>query len=128
MIRSITALLCMCIMSVPAISKDSFVLDSLGEAQELCEVTHKPLLLIFGADYCKYCHKLQEDISNSKLSPAIDEYIICYIDIQKHNDLKTQYGVSIIPDSRIIKSNKETDSIKGYGTQKYISWLNNARK
>lgn len=106
-----------------SLAKDSFILSSLDEAMVLSQSTNKPVLLIFGADYCRYCISLKENILNLELSPEINKYIICYIDIKIHSDLKKQYSVSTIPDSRIIIDNKQQKSIIGYNRQKYISWL-----
>ncbi len=121
--RTIFLLFLCLIFTQPSIAKDNFILDSLGEAVSLSESTKQPILLIFGADYCRYCVNLKKNIIDLELSPEIDKYIICYIDIKIHSDLKKQYSVSTIPDSRIIIDNKQQKSIIGYNRQKYISWL-----
>lgn len=102
------------------------ILSSLDNAKILSKETGKPILLIFGEDYCMYCVKLKNDLLSLNLSPETDDYIVCYIDIKKHPGLKRQYGVSVIPDSRIIKDGVQIQSNKGYSVQRYRTWLKNA--
>ena len=110
-----------------ALSRDGFILDSLSEARLLSKRTNRPVLLIFGAEYCTYCSPLKSDILSHKLSPEADNYIVCYIDIKNMPNTKDEYGVSIIPDSRIYLDDMEVSSLKGYGIKKYRSWLQNVK-
>lgn len=105
----------------------NFMLSSFDEAKLLSSETDKPILLIFGANYCNHCAALKKDIQSSQLSQMTDKYIICYVDITENNDLKTEFGVSIVPDTRIINRGIQKHSIKGYNIQKYMLWLKNAK-
>jgi thioredoxin-related protein len=106
-------------------ANDGFILSSIEETQKLSKLTNRPALIIFGADYCKFCNVLKQDILNHQLSPAVDKYIICYVDIKENSALKDKYGISIIPDSRIFVNSKEAHKTKGYSKDIYIKWLNN---
>jgi thioredoxin-like negative regulator of GroEL len=97
----------------------------LDEAESLSKTTRKPVLLILGADYCAYCHKLKDDLLNTDLKDSVDSYIVCYIDIEKHHDLKAKYSVSILPHSRITKIDGSVRSIEGYSKTLYQKWLKN---
>jgi thioredoxin-related protein len=108
-----------------ASANDSFILDSIEETKRLSKLTNKPALIIFGADYCKFCNSLKEDILNNELSPIVDNYIICYIDIKSSPELKIEYNISMIPDSRILLNNQELSSKKGYSKESYKLWLEN---
>lgn len=103
---------------------EGFILDSLPEAKQLSESTGKPILLIFGSTSCPHCHHLKDDLLSNKISGA-DQYILCYLNTNQ--DLKKEYSISMIPDSRIISKNKEVRSIKGYERSKYEKWLKNDR-
>lgn len=111
------------ILSTTIFASDSFILDSFSEATKLSKLTNKPILLIFGADYCSHCSKLKTDILQLNLSPNIDNYIICFLDIGKNPNLKQEYNIHVIPNSRIIKSGVETKPLIGYNKDNYISWL-----
>lgn len=106
---------------------DGFVLSSLTEAEKLSKKTKQPILLIFGSDNCGFCKSLMSDISNNKLSPEIDPYIICYINVSKEKKYKNEYNVNMIPDSRVIIDSKEIDKSVGYTKEQYKSWIKNVK-
>lgn len=124
MIKNIVLMLLLMTSSL-AYANDGFILESIKDAQSLSEKTKQPILLIFGADYCEHCVRLKQDIILGNLSSSMDKYIICYINISKNSDLSKEYNISSIPDSRIIRSNKETSFFKGYAKNKYLLWLKN---
>jgi thioredoxin-related protein len=108
-------------------AKDSFILGSLSEAKTLAKSTNKPLLIIFGADYCRYCNDLKQDILSYELSPEVNPYIICYLDISQDTELKTKYNISVLPDSRIFVKDQQKSKNTGYSIKQYKTWLNNAK-
>lgn len=108
-------------------ANEGFILNSLEEAQKLSQQTEQPILLIFGSDDCRFCNQLKIDIISNKLSPAINRYIVCYIDIKHSPELKNTYNISVIPDSLILIKQTEKFRNKGYLKDSYIKWLNNAR-
>lgn len=111
----------------PLYANDGFILENLEEAKKISQITNKPVLVIFGADYCKFCDQLKKDILDFQLSPAIDKYIVCYLDVGKDKNLKKTYNIGIIPDSRIIMKDKEKSSNKGYTKNIYINWINSVK-
>jgi thioredoxin-related protein len=125
MTKIIFAILLFFTINSSLIAKEDFILNSIEEAKTLSKITEKPILLIFGAGYCSYCGSLKTNILNLDLSPEIDEYIVCYIDIEIYVDLKKQHSVSVIPDSRIIINNQQKRSLIGYNQKKYRNWLKN---
>ena len=110
-----------------ASANDNFILNSIEETKRLSKLTNKPALIIFGADYCKFCTELKSAIFVEPLKSATDKYIICYLDLDENPELKQEYDISIIPDSRIIKNNKQISGIKGYTASNYLKWLNNVK-
>jgi thioredoxin-related protein len=115
------------LMLAVASANDSFVLTSFKDAKFLSESTEKPILLIFGTNSCKFCTELKSAIFVEPLKSATDKYIICYLDLDENPELKQEYDISIIPDSRIIKNNKQISGIKGYTASNYLKWLNNVK-
>ena len=106
-------------------ANEKFLLSSLDEAHNLSRQTKKPILLIFGGDYCAHCAKLKDDILSKDFENIIDKYIVCYIDVQENPNLKRKYKVSTVPDSRIINDADTISSIIGYSKSAYQKWLNN---
>ena len=124
MVKLIYLISVICILFTTVLANDGFILDSIDATHRLSRETGKPILIIFGADDCKFCNALKQDILDNNLSPEIDKYIICYIDIKKNPELKNEYAVSVIPDSRILINGKETNRTKGYSKTNYMKWLN----
>jgi len=118
-------LFCLILLCTNLYSNDTLIINSIDVAKEISTETNKPLLVIFGADYCVYCDILKNDILNKKLSPNIDNYVVCYVDIQKDKISKVKYNISTIPDSIIIDSNKTKSRQTGYSIEKYKTWLKN---
>ncbi len=113
--------------SINNIYADGYIV-SFDEAQKLSQKTRQPVLAIFGSENCTFCKSLVSDVSNDKLSPEIDNYIICYVDTAKNKEYKTKYKINAVPDSRILFNNKEMSKNVGYTRLKYKEWLKNVHK
>lgn len=111
-----------CMMSSLSMA-DGFVLDSIAEAEQLSKLSNKPILLIIGSNRCVFCEALKDEIISGVINKHVQEYIVCYIDLEKNKGLKNTYNVNIIPDSRIIKKQKTVSKITGFDKKKYIKWL-----
>lgn len=107
---------------------NEFILSSFPEAQQLSKKTQQPILAIFGSDNCMFCKTLISDIRSNKLSPEIDNYIICYVDVSKDKKYKSEYNINMVPDSRIILNNKQMSKNLGYTKEEYKNWIKNAKK
>ena len=84
--------------------------NSLEDATALQKEIDNDIILIFSSKNCSFCEKLQNDL----ISMNIEDKIICVINIDKNKELKQQYGVSVVPDTRIISNGKEKKKIIGY--------------
>lgn len=104
-------------------NNETFILSSIQEAEKISDVSQKPMLVIFGSENCGYCTKLKNDLVSNVESSYIDPYIICYIDLNKNENLKKKYDISSIPDSRIFFKRKMKSSTKGYKKIEYLEWL-----
>lgn len=127
--RTILLLLAALCLSISVSLADSpAMVNSLEDAMALSESTKMPVLVIFGADWCGYCKILKKEISSGEMNKELDNYIICYIDTDKNKDLKKEFNVRSLPDSRIFIDKKETGQYKGYDKNKYKKWIENAHR
>lgn len=100
-----------------------YIENSLEDAVLLSQDTGQPVLVVFSADWCKYCNIMKKDIEQN-LSD-FDSYIICYIDNEKREDLVKEYRVKTIPDYFILKNNIEIKRKVGYKNYSNLTeWLN----
>lgn len=105
LLSTILSILCLNVYANPPI-----YVDSLEDAVALQKNVEHDILLIFSSDKCAYCNVLKKELSDMN----IENKIICIIDIDKNTNLKKQYRVSIIPDTRIISNGTEKKKIVGY--------------
>lgn len=72
-------------------------------------------LLIFGANWCKYCVMAKNDMNNDKeLSEIVKNYEIINVDFDKDKDLIEGYEIKSIPTFIIFQDGKEVGRYNGY--------------
>lgn len=121
-IRMLISLYLCLVVSQISFSAESYVANSLIDALILSKESKKDIVLIFGADWCKYCNILKKDIENH--SEIIIDKIIVYSNIDKDSELAQEYQVKSIPDCRIIRNNIEISRKIGYlGIKDFTKWL-----
>lgn len=102
-----------------------FVKDMV-DAIALSENTNKDILVIFTADWCRYCQIMKQDLEKDQ--KIISNTIVCYIDIDnvENKDIVKQYKVKTIPDYCILRKRIEIKRTRGYTTKdKFIKWISN---
>jgi len=104
------------------------MVDNILDGIALSESSDQPLLIIFGAKWCPHCVNLKADINNGVFTKELDGKIVCYVDVDQHKDMKKQYRVTTLPDSRFLKDKKEVSIFSGYNKTKYKEWLKNVNK
>lgn len=72
-------------------------------------------LLIFSADWCKYCQIAKNDINTDpRLSETIKKYEIVIWDYDLDKEAVIGYNVKTIPTFIVLENNKETKRQIGY--------------
>jgi len=77
----------------------------------------KPILLVFGADWCFFCHKLErETLNNRDMSQFINkEFVAVKLDLEKDKRVAKILGVSSLPATVIVNSDADLlANIVGY--------------
>lgn len=96
-------------------ANEDVYIDNIEIAQKYAEEKEKTLLLIFTADWCRYCKPLHDAIdANQEL--VNEKYIVCYIDFDKNKDLVRKYNVGAIPTTIIIKETNLVTKIVGFSS------------
>ena len=97
-------------------------MSSLVDSVALSETSDKEILVVFTADWCKYCSIMKQDIS--KAPKVVNDKIVCYVDYDTNNDLVKEYKVKLIPDYFILKNRMEIRRKVGYTTwANFIQWI-----
>ena len=98
---------------------------SYEDAIILSKEQNKKLFLFFTADYCGWCHKQKQVIMEQEVLYVLQNYIVCFVDTTKREDLSKKYKVKTIPayfvvdtDGQILRKNI------GYKEkQDFLVWL-----
>ena len=98
-------------------------MSSLVDSVALSAKSDKEILVVFTADWCKYCSIMKKDIAQTP--SVVDNKIVCYVDYDANPDLVKEYRVKLIPDYFILKKRIETKRKVGYTNfVNFIRWLN----
>jgi thioredoxin 1 len=99
---------------------------TLNDAIIESSATQKDVLLIFTADWCKYCVSMKNDIS--KNPDSLKDLVISYVDINEYPELARQYKVKQLPDYMIVRKTKVVARKTGYKNfDSFKKWLTNVK-
>lgn len=72
-------------------------------------------LIVFSADWCKYCQVAKQDIQDHhKLSEVIKNYTIVDVDFDVDKDIVRGYNIKSIPTFVVFENGKEKGRLEGY--------------
>ena len=125
MLKNILFIL-MIILSSQAIAGPPIFVDSYEQSQKISKDLDMDVLIIFSADWCKYCDKLKKDISNNL--GLFNDQIIYIVDHDNNSKLVKAFKVKRLHQSFRIKKNVAIKKLTGYqDINKYIEWYKNGQ-
>ena len=128
MIKKTIAFVLACVIGGTAYAKPPVFMNNYESAKKVSNDLGMDILLVFSADWCKYCNMLKKDLSSSVSKDELQDIIICTIDVDNNPKMKREYSVSSIPDSLFLSKNKIKSRRKGYNDLgKYLKWLKSNR-
>lgn len=80
---------------------ENIYINNVEVAQEYAQETNTKLLLVFSADWCRYCVFLKDAIYKN-IETLDDEYTVCIIDYDRNPDLARKYRVTSLPQSVVL--------------------------
>lgn len=90
-------------------------ITDLSEAEKNAKDNNKTLLLVFTADWCKYCKPLKAEMEKN-MAEINRKFVVCYINFDNNKDLARKYNIESLPSSVFIKENGEKRTIMGFGS------------
>lgn len=102
----------LCVSSSVCFAEPVVCVDSMEDAVIEAQNTKKKLLVVFGAEWCKFCVLLKKDID--KNPGILDDMVYCYVDIEQRPDLAKEYKVRNMPDLMLLKDSIEIKRTIGY--------------
>lgn len=118
--KKLLLLIILCSSSL-GFAEDVVYVDSLVDAVALAENSKQDIVVVFTADWCKYCNKFKKEMNNNDV---LKNKIVCYIDYDTNKDIIKEYMVSTIPDFMILRNKIEIKRKVGYNNkQDFIRWI-----
>jgi len=77
------------------------------EAKRLAVENNRPIFLIFGADWCGWCKKLEADLDEDNADTIFEKWIVVSIDVDDNPDIASQFQVGSLPNLQILDSTGE---------------------
>ena len=94
-------ILLFCTDPYTSFANEIFDINDIKIAQEHAEKTNTKLILVFTADWCKYCVYLHDEIEEN-IELVNTKYTVCYVDYDSNKNLVSRYKVGPIPTSIIL--------------------------
>ena len=111
-LKQLIFLIFISLIPVNTFCKEPVVIDNIGIATKQAKETNTEILLVFTADWCRYCVYLKNDLMKS-MEQINSKYTVCFVDYDSNRDLARRYNVSSLPSSVILKE-KTYKKMTGY--------------
>lgn len=89
----------------------------------------KLLVITFGADWCKWCRKLEADtFLDERVNALADKFLWVKVDVEEQTELAARFGVQGLPQTFVLDSDDRVIATRpGYtGPDEFVKFLNGA--
>ncbi len=103
---------------------------SFSDAVDKASKQNKKLVVIFHAEWCGYCQKLNGVLESSEVKEALAPFIVWKVDTDEDKNTTKKYHITGLP-SYIILSPDGSEVKKGSGYKSsadFISWLGSSKE
>lgn len=80
------------------------LVDDYQSARRLALLHQRPLLVIFGAEWCGWCRKLEEDLDSQEGDPIRRQWVVAKVDVDDQPRLAQEMDVGSLPALRILNA------------------------
>jgi hypothetical protein len=121
MLKKIT--LAFILMSSFCYAEEAIFINEPSRAFQFAQDQKRDVLVIFTADWCKYCQIMHDDMK--KNLGDVDNLVVCYVDFDAYPELVEEHKVKTIPDYMYYDHKKTQKARKlGYtGWPSFKEWL-----
>lgn len=101
--------------------------EALAQAQEL----NRPVLLKFHADWCGYCHQMENTVfAQAEVQAALNDFVVVEVDTDRHQEIAGLFGVSGLPTTVILAPDgQELERLNGTaGIPAFLNFLERGEK
>ncbi len=98
-------------------------------AQRVSKTSDKPLMIVFGAEWCGACKMLEKNtLSNVSVVEAAQNWVAVEIDVDKEPELAARYGIKSLPTTVFFKGDsKKFGFVGAAGPEDMLNVMQTAR-
>lgn len=96
------------------------------DAVEIAKEQESRLYLVFKGEGCSWCERQAAEMLKPESIMAMAGLVVCVVDIQERKDLRSKYGVRVVPAHRLLEPRGEiVRSAAGYlnssGVERFLA-------
>lgn len=76
--------------------------DEFDEAVKLSQLHQRPILVVFGAKWCSWCRKLEEEFAKEGAEKILTQWVVVKVDVDDYPEIATQMQASALPGLRVL--------------------------
>ncbi len=113
----------------PAIAKKSNekldIQTDYKSALSLAQLHQRPILVLFGAEWCTWCRQLEKELSKPEADVILRNWIIAKVDVDQNAEIAQKMSVSSLPALRILSTDQSViDRQEGFmPLEELQAWL-----
>ncbi len=69
---------------------------------KLSQLEQRPLLVIFGADWCSWCRKLEAELALDEADEVLKQWVIAYVDVDAEPEVAEEMEANALPALRLL--------------------------
>lgn len=107
------------------ISHDQITASNYDEAMKKSKELNMPILIMFEADWCSWCHKMKkETLQDEKVKSLVKNYIFLAVDADSDVNTTKKFAVYGLPCYAIVKNEQKVKMDSGYkNADSFAEWL-----
>lgn len=111
--------------NAPPVQQKSVWVSGFESGLEQSQITQKPLLVVFGAEWCSWCRKLERELASEAAATVRDEWTLAKVDVDEEEELASKYGVQALPTIVVVDTTgAKIESIEGFMPMDQLAeWL-----
>ncbi|MFN7291099.1 MAG: thioredoxin domain-containing protein [Pirellula sp.] len=99
----------------PPTQTQSMWAPSFSAGLEQAQVKQKPLIVVFGAEWCSWCRKLENELATDAASTIRDEWMLAKVDVDEDEELASKFSVQALPTIVVVDTTgAKIESVEGY--------------
>ncbi|QDV43567.1 Thioredoxin [Stieleria neptunia] len=76
--------------------------NTFEEGKRLALLEQRPLLVVFGAEWCGWCQRLENELTTPEASPILNRWVLAFVDVDLNPEIAQHFQVGALPSLRVL--------------------------